>query len=486
MLKNHLLSSATLVLTLLVIAGSPLHAQYEREYSTIIGSAYTGNLSYDMLERLTDEAGGRVVGSRENEQALNILTEELRAVGCSADFERYSIPGWRRGHDVLRMTSPAVRDLRCVALGYVDATTGFEAPLVYADRGYAEDYEPLDANGKLDASGKLDVDGKIVLVTQKRAKGKEQILRSEALEIAAAHGASGIVFMNHKQGHRTLMGMGNFHGDPTSIPAFSITWEEGMRLRRLMDRKIPVTMYMEVTSECLEINTANVVITLPGKSDEKVVVGAHFDSWDTGQGAIDNGIGTAILFDMARIFQTHFPENKRTIEFVWFNGEEMGLWGSKRYIEMHRDDNIVAMINMDMTGSPRGFNAMGNEAFIPMLEKLVRQLPGFDLSRGVVSNPWTNSDQQPFFMHGVPVFTLQAHLDEMMVKYYHAFGDTFDKVNKKYLSEATAVLGVLTWELANNPDLVFHRRNEQETIEWLRKHKLEKRLKKQGEWFFEE
>ena len=83
---------------------------------------------------------------------------------------------------------------------------------------------------------------------------------------------------------------------------------------------------------------------------------------------------------------------------------------------------------------------MGSDEFVPFLEKLVSGLNGFDLSDGVKSRPWTNSDNQPFMLHGIPTFGLMAHLDEESVKYYHSAGDSFDKVNKKYLSDAAAVV----------------------------------------------
>jgi Zn-dependent M28 family amino/carboxypeptidase len=234
------------------------------------------------------------------------------------------------------------------------------------------------------------------------------------------------------------------------------------------------------------METANTIVTFPGKSDEKIVIGAHFDSWDLGQGSVDNGIGTATLYDVARLIHKFSPENYYTIELVWFNGEELGLWGSKRYVEIHKGEKIRAMINMDMTGYPTGFNAMGIDEFIPMLNDLREKLNGFNLNAGVVNSPWTNSDHMPFMFAGIPTITLQAHLDEDMYKYYHEAGDTFDKVNKKYLSETAAVVSILATELADNKTLIINHRTDKEMIELFKKHGLDKRLKRQNEWIFKE
>ncbi|MFZ1730781.1 MAG: M28 family peptidase [Bacteroidota bacterium] len=442
-------------------------------HQRMAGSAVLDNASYDMLRRLSDEAGGRWLGSPENEHGMQVLMEELRGIGLTPRLESFTVPGWVRGADEVRMVAPADRVFRAVALGYVDRTPAFEASLVWVNRGLTEDFDTCT------------VTGQIAFVTQEDLPGKELPLRSEIIRFAAAAGARAVIFMNNKKGGQVLCGMGNFQGDPALVPAYSITWEEGQRLKRLLDHSTPVRMRITTNSHCAPVEGANIVCTLPGKSEDKIVIGAHFDSWDIGQGSVDNGVGTALLFDVARILASIAPSNERTIEFVWFNGEEMGLWGSRKYVEMHESDRITAMVNMDMTGSPRGFGAMGNDHFLPLLNELVSEFRGYDMSSGVINSIWTNSDHQPFMLAGIPTITPLGHLDKETVVTYHDFGDTFDLVNKKYLSEAAGVVSVLTYELANRESIPFVHRSKLETMEYLRKGNLEERLKRQGEWHFE-
>lgn len=466
-------SQIRLLTILFLLSTGTAASQSSTVHQRMIGSAFLDNASYDMLMRLSDEAGGRWIGSPQNELGLRILMEELEKHGVEARLERFMVPGWVRGEDEVRMIAPSDRVFRAVALGYTDRTPAFEAHLVWANRGYPEDFDTCDAGGR------------IVLVTQESLQGREALLRSEVIRHAAGAGARAVLFINDKKGGMTLCGMGNFQGDAAAVPAFSITWEEGQRLRRLLDRKVPVQMRITVQSYCTPVESANLVCTLRGERREKIVVGAHFDSWDVGQGSIDNGLGTAILFDVARILHALSPRNQRTIEFVWFNGEEMGLWGARKYVEMHRSDSIHTAINMDMTGSPRGFNAMGNDHLMPLLRQLADGMRGFEMSRGVISHPWTNSDHQPFMLAGIPAITPLGHLDKHMVETYHDFGDTFDLVNKNYLSEAASVVAVLTSELANRADLPYVHRSPAETADWLIRHKLDERLKRQGEWIFD-
>jgi carboxypeptidase Q len=129
---------------------------------------------------------------------------------------------------------------------------------------------------------------------------------------------------------------------------------------------------------------------------------------------------------------------------------------------------------------------MGTDEFVPLLKDLVVRLNGLELAAGVANQPGTNSDHQPFMLKGIPTLDLQAHLDEDMGKYYHEKGDTFDKVSKRYLSDAAAVAGVLVSEMANQRTLTYARRSDAQTIALMKAHKLDSRLKKMKEWPFGE
>ncbi len=436
------------------------------------GSAFVDNVSYRVLQRICDEAGGRLVGSPANQKAMNILMEELQKRKMSARSETFSMPGWVRGNDRIEMLEPTKRTLRAIALGYVNQTPTFNAPLV---NGFAGQKAVLDS---------LNLKGKVVLITpEKPTKGKRP-LRSETIRFAAQNGAKAVLFVNNKKGGLLLAGTTSFQGEAAPIPGFSITFEEGKWLERLLNAGQKVQLKITTNSYCTPITTANVVFTLPGKVKDKIVLGAHFDSWDLGQGSIDNGIGSAVLFEVARLLHQFHPQNHFTLEFVWFNGEELGLWGSKKYMEQHAHEPIVAMINMDMTGRPTGFNAMGFNALLPFLEKLSQNLTAFHLDRGVLNRPWTNSDHMPFMLQGIPVLTLTAHLDQEMGRYYHDLGDTFDKVRSDYLAQAAAVIAILTVELANRPQLPLQKMSKEEVAQMLQKFHLDEILKREKEWSF--
>lgn len=452
---------------------STLSAQTDNTWSRLTGSAFLDNRSYTAFQHICDEAGGRLIGSSANEKAMTILVNELAKLGITAKQETFRVPGWVRGEDEVRIKTPLDRKLQAIALGYVNSHPTFTAGVVFAGWGFDEDYKGLD------------VKGKVVLVTSERPKAKEPPLRYEAIDIASQHGAKAILFINEHAGMYNLAGTGNFQGTPAPVPAYSLTYEEGMWLKRLIaDNKKP-EVRITTNSYCKEVESANVVFSLPGKVKEKIVIGAHFDSWDISEGAVDNAQGSAILFEIARLMKTFSADNYYSIDFVWFNGEELGLWGAKKYTEMHSAERVAAMINMDMTGTPRGFNCMGFDDFRPFFESLKDSLNGFDLSSGVASVPYTNSDHIPFMFKGIPTFSLMGHLDDEAVKYYHSSGDTFDKISKKQLSEASAVISIMLHELANYKKLSEGHRSSTQMADIFRRFHLDERLKRQKEWIYD-
>ena len=154
--------------------------------------------------------------------------------------------------------------------------------------------------------------------------------------------------------------------------------------------------------------------------------------------------------------------------------------GIKKILEKHRDENIRAVINMDMIASPAGFNTSGFNEFRPLLERLVKELNGFDLSEGVTETLGTNSDHVSFYREGIPVLNIVSHREPYL--YYHEFGDTFDKVSKKYFSEAAAVVSILMYELANDTEIETYRRNEKEITEHCTRFGVIDKLIREDEW----
>lgn len=456
----------SLLLGLLLAA--PLCAQpVQSVQDAIVADALADHSAYEFLGHLCDDCGGRLTGSPANQAALLRTLEALQAMGVDAHLQTFKMPGWVRENDEATMVAPIHRRLRATAFGYVQAHAPVEADVVDLGNGSDEAIKGLDTKGKIGLLGPN---------TPTRRGGYNAYIKDLGLV--------GLVRTCRVNGGQLLCRTGSFQGEPIELPVFCVTQEEGKWMSRLLARHQPVRLRLVTRSYCKEIDTANIVATFPGRTAETVVVGAHFDSWDLGQGAIDNGLGTAQIFAVARLLQKHAPQNLRTVKLIWFNGEEQGIWGSRHAAPTFKGQPVVAMVNLDMVGFPTSINALGCAELVPVLEKFNASLGDRKLADGVVNKDWFGSDHTSFQLQGIRSITFGGTIPPDVVRYYHDFGDTFDKIDPKMVAESSATIGALTYWLANEPGLSPERLPEAELVKLFREAKLEKSLRALGLWTF--
>jgi len=419
--------------------------------------------AHAMLTRLCDDFGGRLTSSPSNRAALEQLAAELKALGLRPEIDAFRLPGWERGADSVALVAPFARPLRVAALAYTQPHAAFEAEVADIGAGRPEDYP-------------ADVRGRVVLLDSSSAQSTRVISR-----LAAGRGARGILFINREGGGQLLARTGSFVGEPLPLPVYSLMQEEGRWLQRLLARGRPVRVRMETGSRCREADTANLRLVLLGRSPERIIVGAHFDSWDLGQGALDNGLGIAQLFALAHALRGR--ELARTVELVWFNGEEQGLWGSRHAAAQLGDVPVVAMINLDMVGVPVAVNALGDESLVPALERWNAARTA-KLPQGVQNINWFGSDHTPYQLAGVRALTFNAPIPRESVRYYHDFADTIDKLPEQIVVDSTAVIGDVLLALLNDPSLGAFRRAPEETEKLFTTFNLERRMQAVGYWPF--
>lgn len=436
----------------------------------IYAGAIADSAGHDYLTRLCDDFGGRLTGSANNWAAMERTAAELKALGIEARLEKFKMPGWVRGDDEVTLLAPIERRLRAVALSYTNPHAPFEAEVVDIGDGRAEDIAQLKAPA-----------GKIGLLSPNTS-----VPRGQYEKAAVKAGMKGIIWINRVNGGQLLARTGSFQGEPLQIPIYNVTQEEGFWLRRLLERGQTVRVRLHTRSHCQEIETANIVATLPGRTADTIVVGAHFDSWDLGQGAMDNGTGTAQVFAIAKVLKEHAPVNQRTIEFVWFNGEEQGLWGSRVHAPTLKGRPVAAAINLDMVGFPLAVNSLGYDDLVPVLERYNESLGDKKLKQGVTNITWFGSDHTPYQLEGIRSITFAGVIPPESVRYYHDFADTIDKLDPKLIPEATAAVATLVYRLANEPGLTTARVSAKDTEALFRKFDLQKRMQGVGLWPFAE
>jgi Iap family predicted aminopeptidase len=453
----------------LLVSGSLMGESNPDTRERILGDAILGAEAYTLLETISDKYGPRMIGTEAHRLSMDYLEASLKELGIETRRHAFTYPGWIRGESRVELLEPVSRDLRAVALGYVGSFSSVEGEVAYVSE---KDIAEFD---------KAEIQDRILLVRQNVTYSLDDMRT-----LAEEHGVRGMLYINRVNGGQLLARTANRSGEATPFPVLTITQEEGLWMKRMTEEDRTVRIRISTNAELREFTGENLIATLPGESGERVILGGHFDSWDLGQGAIDNGLGVAQIHDVARLLKKHSPVNRHTVEFVWFDAEEFGLWGSHRYAEAVDLSDVRAMVNLDMVGRPIAINAMGFDGLVPVLEQYVDSLGAWAFEKPVANKTWLGSDHHPFILKGVPSVTFNAPVDHDDVRYYHDFADTMDKVDPLMLGESTALIGLLIHDLANDPEPRVPQLSAEDTAELFRAAGLEERLRNADAWPFED
>ncbi|HEU5453838.1 MAG TPA: M20/M25/M40 family metallo-hydrolase [Terriglobales bacterium] len=429
------------------------------------------------LEYLTTEIGPRLTGTPQMQKASQWTLQEFQKYGLDAHLETFQIAqAWTRGVDTAEIAAPIQRRVRIRSFGWSKATPGeITAPVVYVKGSTLEDYQAF--------RGKLK--GAIVIHDPSKLPPENEVPENayDAV-IAPRHGVppqrSSDFFRQRQQINKfwqdegvavlltdsgktdSLINMGSASQyKPSEIPMAFVSHENYSLLYRLAQAG-PVTMTINLTGTFSKgpVPASVTVAQIKGSEhpDEQVILGAHLDSWDLGQGALDNGTGAMAVLEAARTLKALGWQPKRTITFLLFYGEEQGLVGSREYVKKHEAEmpKVDAMLVHD-TGTGKVFSialqdlyetaSLMTEIYTPIEEV-------FDM-QPLSTRIFGSSDHVPFGDAGVPAyFCIQkpAHYREA----HHTQTDTFDKVIPDEVNEGAAVLASWAWNVSEMPESLPH------------------------------
>ena len=190
--------------------------------------------------------------------------------------------------------------------------------------------------------------------------------------------------------------------DPPVTPQLAVATEHYNRIARLVGHGQAVTMEIDLknTFHDADLNMFNIVAEIPGtdKADEIVMLGAHFDSWHSGTGSVDNAAGSAAMLEAMRILKQSGLRLRRTVRMALWTGEEQGLIGSRMYVRNHFADpadmklkpehaKLAGYFNMDNgTGQYRGVYLQGNEAVAPIFRAWMMPFANLGMSHLTIRN----------------------------------------------------------------------------------------------------
>lgn len=411
--------------------------------------------AYEYLASLLGAAPKRLSGSQGFADAARWGERTMRAMGLEGvRLEPVMVPCWERGGRELAVAS--LRDgsrveLRACALGGSPATPpgGVTAPVVR--------FESVAA---LEAAGD-GVQGRIVFLDQPMdpaarttgaAYGAAAGQRTRGPALAAARGAVAAVIrsLSTAQDDAPHTGATSFDEKGPRIPALALGVQSAERLATALAADLVENLTVETACRVLpDREQWNVVGEIPGARwpEQIVLLGAHLDAWDLGDGAHDDGSGCAQVLEAARLLRAAGARPARTVRVVLFANEENGLRGGRAYAEAHGGERHFAALESDSGGdAPRGIGLDVPEAAVARLRPLGAPLAEVGAER--VLRGGGGADISPLAARGVPLGSLRVD-DARYFDVHHSERDVLASVHPRELELGAVVLAYWAAVLAD-------------------------------------
>ena len=446
-----------LVLLFTILSSIIVSAQTDAEtLRTIYTTSLTNGKSYEWLDHLSNQIGGRLSGSLNAEKAVQYTKEELEQLGLDKVWlQPVMVPKWVRGtkeYAFIESSSGSSTTVNICALGGSIATPygGVKAPVIEV-----QDFEELKKLGRLNVAGKIVFFNRPMqpdLIQTFESYGGCVNQRYAGAMEAGKLGAVGVIVrsMNLRLDDLPHTGSMSYGDLPNSqrIPSAAISTNDAEKLSSMLALDKDLKFFFSQTCKQMkDVQSYNVIGEITGTEfpNEYIIVGGHLDSWDLGDGSHDDGAGCVQSMDVLRLLKESGIKPKRSIRVVLFMNEENGLRGATKYAEVakQKEENHIFSLESDAGGfTPRGFS--------------------FDCSDAVFSKieSW-RSLFKPYLIHyfekggsGADVGPLKTDTNvcaglrpdsQRYFDHHHAANDTFDAVNKRELELGAATMTSLVY-----------------------------------------
>src|SRR6056297_1674611 len=375
MKSNYKTKSKISFLTLCLVFSQVLFSQTndEAQLRKIYDAALTQGKSYDWLNHLSNQIGGRLSGSVQAQQAVDYTKAELDALGLDQVWlQPVMVPKWVRGTPEFAYfeTEPgSTTNVPITALGgsVPTPTNGIKAKVV-----------EVQSIAELDTLGADKIAGKIVFFN--RPMNPKHIntfdaysgavdQRGSGAREAGKFGAVGVIVrsMNLRLDDFPHTGGMGYGDTPVNqrIPTAAISTNAADLLSATLKLNPEISFYFKQNCKQFDdVQSFNVIGEIKGSThpEEIIVVGGHLDSWDLGDGSHDDGAGCVQSMEVLNIIKETGYKPKRTIRVVLFMNEENGLRGGTEYAKVaeSKNENHVFALESDSGGfTPRGFTFDG-------------------------------------------------------------------------------------------------------------------------------
>lgn len=419
----------------------------------------SSNLAYDLVDSLVTEVGARPAGSANDKKAVDWAVSKLKSLGFPVvRAEAVPLKAWKRGEAHAHITEPFAQPLVMTALG---GSVAAPKEGIKAEVAYYPDFAAL----KADTSDKAR--GRIVFVDQKterfkdgRGYGPSSAARTAGPTEAGKRGALAFAIRSVGTDHDRLAHTGatRYTEGVPAIPAFAVSVPDADTIARLQRYGKPVKMHLAMQNELgIDAVSHNVIAEIPGTdlADEIITIGGHLDSWDLGQGAIDDGAGVAITAAAAKLILDSGAKPRRTIRVVMFANEENGLDGGRAYSEKYKDQKHQLVAESDFgAGNIYRFQTRVRPEALGVAMVIAEQLKPLGVEAGN-NEARTGADTGTIQrVANLPILSFSQDGTDYF-DYHHTANDTLDKIDPAKLRQNVAVWATAVWLSAQSP-VAFH------------------------------
>lgn len=424
---------------------TPSRAADADPIAAIIHHAQTDTFALAALRELCDEVGPRLAGSEGMRRAHGWARRWLKAAGADTIWAQpVTVPRWERGREWARLVEPYDMPLGMLGLGMSVGTGGV---VLEAEVLAVTDWDELEARAE-EARGRL-----VVFNPPWVGYGPNVQYRSRGASRAARHGAVGVLIrpagFGQNSPHTGVMG---YEEGVPQIPAASLTIEDAALLWRLDRAGIRPRVALMMQAQPLEPGPcANIIAELRGweRPEEIVVIAAHLDAWDTGQGAHDDGGACAMMIATVKVLRDLELRPRRTLRVVLYTSEEYGGQGGHAYVEERGGEvarHVLALESDSGVFAPAGFSVRASEEAIAALGRFAAPLAA--VGADSVYAGWAGVDIQPLVDRGVIGVGHRVH-GPAYFSFHHAPSDVFGAVEPELLAANLAAIAGFAYGVAD-------------------------------------
>ncbi|MDO8501567.1 MAG: M28 family metallopeptidase [Gemmatimonadaceae bacterium] len=427
---------------------TPLANAYRATADRMIAAALADSSAWNRLALLTDKFGPRLSGSESLEAAIDWILAQMKSDGLqNVRGEPVMVPKWVRGEESAELMGPRAARLHMIGLGRSvrTPTKGITAQVMVVN-----DFDELTRRA-------TEAKGKIVLFDVPFTNyGQTVRYRGGAAVAAAKAGAVAALIrsvssFSMQNPHTGAMG---YDSTVVKIPAAALSVEDAMMVHRMVDRGEKVVVTLRMSAQTLpDALSRNVVAEVVGseKPDEVVVLGGHIDSWDVGQGAMDDGSGSVAAWEAVKLIKRLGLKPRRTVRVVLWTNEENGSRGGTGYRDAHKselDKHVMAMESDNGAFKPLGLGISAGEGGLGMATDIASLFSSFGAT--AASNGGSDADTAPLNALGVPAMSPTVDGTKYFW-YHHSSADTMDKLSPREMAEVVALMAVTAYVVADMP-----------------------------------